>query len=167
MDIILRKWSNSDLDSLIENANNRNITTYLRDCFPSPYTLADGKAFISFCTKAQQTTNYAIVLKDSAIGNISLEIGTDIKQRSAELGYWIGEQYWNKGYTTVALQQIIQIAKTTSVRRLFAEVIEENIASIRILEKCGFKQEGYFSESIYKNGKFYNSYIYALLLNAD
>jgi RimJ/RimL family protein N-acetyltransferase len=52
------------------------------------------------------------------------------------IGYWIGKDYWGKGVATKALAEFLQIVE---LRPLFAYVAKRNIASIRVLEKCGFK----------------------------
>ena len=52
-----------------------------------------------------------------------------------EVGYWIGKEYWGKGIATKALSELLIILK---VRPLYAHVAKHNIASLRVLEKCGF-----------------------------
>lgn len=56
-----------------------------------------------------------------------------------EVGYWIGRPYWGKGITTQALKQFLH---HVTVRPLYAHVAKDNIGSIRVLEKCGFKLSG-------------------------
>lgn len=58
-------------------------------------------------------------------------------ERSGKLlvGYWIGKNYWGKGIATKALSEFLGYVK---VRPLHAHVAKHNIASIRVLEKCGF-----------------------------
>jgi RimJ/RimL family protein N-acetyltransferase len=52
-----------------------------------------------------------------------------------EVGYWIGREYWGKGIATTALSAFLG---HVSARPLYAHVAKDNIASIRVLEKCGF-----------------------------
>ena len=52
-----------------------------------------------------------------------------------EVGYWIGREHWGKGIATRALQLFLQ---SSTVRPLCAHVARHNVASIRVLEKCGF-----------------------------
>jgi len=52
-----------------------------------------------------------------------------------QVGYWIGREFWGKGVATSALTQFLEIAKP---RPLIAHVASQNVASIRVLEKCGF-----------------------------
>lgn len=56
-----------------------------------------------------------------------------------EVGYWIGKEYWGKGIATQALSQFLG---HVTVRPLYAHVAKHNIASVRVLEKCGFTISG-------------------------
>ena len=53
-----------------------------------------------------------------------------------EVGYWIGREFWGKGIATRALSEFLNQVRT---RPLYAHVAKHNIASFRVLEKCGFK----------------------------
>jgi len=57
-----------------------------------------------------------------------------------EVCYWIGRQYWGKGIATQALSELLDHLKT---RPLYARAAKDNIASIRVLEKCGFTISGH------------------------
>jgi len=52
-----------------------------------------------------------------------------------EVSYWLGKEYWGRGIATAALAQFIEVVQT---RPLFARAVKDNVASIRVLEKCGF-----------------------------
>lgn len=56
-----------------------------------------------------------------------------------EVGYWIGKEFWGKGIATKALAAFLGHVKT---RPLYAHVAKHNIASRRVLEKCGFRMFG-------------------------
>ena len=56
-----------------------------------------------------------------------------------QVGYWIGREFWGKGVATTALAQFLVIAES---RPLYAHVARQNVASIRVLEKCGFQNVG-------------------------
>ncbi len=56
-----------------------------------------------------------------------------------EVGYWLGKEYWGKGIATRALAEFLNHVTT---RPLYAHVVKHNLASIRVLEKCGFTQWG-------------------------
>ncbi len=56
-----------------------------------------------------------------------------------EVGYWLGKEYWGKGIATRALAEFLKYIDT---RPLYAHVAKHNIASRRVLEKCGFVVSG-------------------------
>lgn len=81
-----------------------------------------------------------------------------------EIGYGVGEEYQGKGIGTEAIRQfVLKIFNETDLRRLFAYVAEDNIASRRILEKVGFVQEGICREHFIINGKPTNEVLYGIL----
>ena len=110
----------------------------------------------------------AICLKDTNqyIGNAYL---TDINyiNRTANSHILIGEKdFWNKGYAKEALLDLLAFAfKERGLNRVSALVLEDNIASIRMHEKCGYIQEGVMRQSVFKNGKFKNQVIMSILKN--
>ncbi|RPJ23098.1 MAG: N-acetyltransferase [Chloroflexi bacterium] len=85
-----------------------------------------------------------------------------------EVGYWLGKEYWGKGVATQALAEFL---KDIDTRPLYAHVAKHNIASRRVLEKCGFTisgEDSFFSQAL---GKNVEEYILTLdaseLLNSD
>jgi RimJ/RimL family protein N-acetyltransferase len=56
-----------------------------------------------------------------------------------DVGYWIGREYWGRGFATAALSAFLREFPT---RPLFAHVAAHNVGSIRVLEKCGFERVG-------------------------
>ena len=82
---------------------------------------------------------YIIELKDihEAIGLLLEQCTND---QSIELGYAIGEPHWNKGYTSEALQASINYLFNNGYNRVTCECFIENIASAKVMEKCGMKR---------------------------
>ncbi len=79
-----------------------------------------------------------ILYGNQVAGNIvSWEQPDDGSER--EVGYWLGREYWGKGIATRALAAFLEIVKT---RPLCAHAAKHNLASIRVLEKCGFTNVG-------------------------
>ncbi len=95
-------------------------------------------AFMVHWTKIlgdETVTKKTILLDGTVAGNI-----VSFEQFGKPLvGYWIGKSYWGKGVATKALSEFLNHAK---MRPLYAHVAKHNIASIRVLEKCGFKISG-------------------------
>ncbi|MEQ1798861.1 MAG: GNAT family protein [Lacibacter sp.] len=163
MDFILRPWSLNDLDSLVSNANNYNIARFLTDGFPHPYTKANGIAFITMATKDDPIHIFAIEVNGQAVGGIGIHPQSDIMKKNAELGYWLGEDYWGNGIITKAIIQMIDFGfKTYDITRIYARPFGTNLASQRVLEKAGFKLEARIEKNVYKNGEILDELIYAV-----
>lgn len=150
---------------MAELANNENISRNLRDGFPHPYTLQHAEEFIEKCLSPGPQTIFAIEYKGEYAGNIGLSKGMDVYRKSAEVGYFIGEKYWNKGIATSALNLICDYGfRELDIVRIHAGVFEHNLASQKVLEKCGFVREGVFEKAVFKQEKFWNEVRYAKLL---
>ncbi len=79
-----------------------------------------------------------------------------------EVGYWLGKEYWGKGIATQALAKFLKYVET---RPLYAHVAKHNIASRRVLEKCGFTVWG--EDSFYSQAFSRNIEEYILILDPD
>lgn len=163
-DVALREIVEDDLPLMAKYANNEKVSINLRDAFPNPYTTADAKRFFKMVNEQNPKTFLAIEYQGEYVGNISLLPGMDVYQKSAEIGYFIGEPFWNKGIATKAVNLITKFGfKQLDIVRIYTGIFEFNKASQRVLEKCGFQKEAVFKDAIYKNGKLYNEVRYSIL----
>lgn len=159
----LRKLLDSDIDIMAELANNKKIRDNVRDAFPYPYTQKDAEAFILLCRKEKPRMTFVIEYKGDFSGVIGLSRQPDVNRNTAEIGYWIGEPYWNKGIATVAVKIMVTYGfEELNFVRIHTGVFEYNDASKRVLEKCGFQLEGIFKKNVTKNGRIWDEYRYAL-----
>ena len=111
-------------------------------------------------------TAFAIADSDEAVGGIGLTVLDDVNRRSAEVGFWLGEPFWGKGFVSGALHALTEYAfASLDLVRLQANVFEWNRASARVLEKCGFKLEGRSGKSATKDGRTIDELLYALVLD--
>lgn len=164
MVILIRSWEFKDLDTLVFHANNINVWNNLRNYFPYPYTVEDGKAWLEKVVDAVPVINMAIDVDGEAVGGIGLILNGDVYLKSAEIGFWIGEDYWRKGIMTEALRQMTEYAfYYFDLVRLYAEVFETNKASMRVLEKNGFYLEGVRRKAVFKNDVLMDDYIWVKL----
>ncbi|MDL2215718.1 GNAT family N-acetyltransferase [Ruminococcaceae bacterium OttesenSCG-928-N02] len=160
----LKKWAYAYTSDLATYANNKKIADNLRDSFPYPYTQADARQFIEFCMGAPESRelNRAIVFGGRAIGSVGLRIGDDIYAKSAEIGYWLAEEYWGHGFATQAVKEMCRIAfEQCGMERVYAHVFSYNTASCKVLERCAFAMEGVLRNAVYKNGQLYSAYLYS------
>ena len=163
---VLRPWRQADIEAVAEAADNPNIAANLRNIFPSPYTLADAKWFVEDCIAQGETRQLmrAIAVNGRAAGSISVSRKDDVYEKSAELGYWLAEDYWGRGIMTEAVRQICREAfDRFDILRIFAEPFAENLGSRRVLEKAGFSWEGTMRNGVFKQGRVHSYCMYALL----
>lgn len=154
----------SDREALVRHANNRKISINLRDRFPYPYTMADARNFLESVVGQKPETSFAIVVDGEAVGGIGLTLQSDVGYRSAEIGYWLGEDYWGRGIATEVLTAMTEYAFAKfDLCRLFAHVFEWNPASARVLEKAGYTYEGRLRKSVTKEGRTIDQLMYAMV----
>ncbi len=166
MSCVIRKWRISDRERLAEMLNNPKVLDNLRDGLPYPYTPADGEEYIASMLAADETRTFAfaITVDGVVIGSVGVFRQENIHFRTAELGYYIGEPYWGKGYTTSAVEQVCRyVFDHSDILRIFAEPFARNTASCRVLEKAGFQFEGTLRGNAVKNGKVLDMKLYALV----
>jgi Acetyltransferases, including N-acetylases of ribosomal proteins len=160
----IRNWRHGDQQSLVRHANNRKIWLNVRDRFPHPYTLADADGWIKKVTSDPSCHDFAIAVDDVAVGGISIFLQTDIFRRSAEIGYWLGEEFWGRGIVTEAVRAMTEYAFSNfDICRIYAGVFEWNPASMRVLEKAGYEFESRTKKSVTKNGQTMDEFIYAIV----
>ena len=163
MEFKLRPWKNEDLNSLIRHANNQSIAKNMMDDFPHPYTEKEGKEFLSFAMKNDPPLIMAIDIDGEAVGSIGLHPQKDIQRKNGELGYWLSEKHWNKGIITKAIKEMVKYGfENFDIERIFARPFGTNIASIKALEKAGFRLEAHLENTLYKNQAYQDELIYAL-----
>jgi RimJ/RimL family protein N-acetyltransferase len=162
--IILRPLQASDRKAFALLANNKNIWNNVRNRMPHPYTEEDADEFILMATTIGGPTIRAIILDGTLAGVVGLHPAHDVYEGTAELGYWIGEPFWGRGLASAAVKEIIQIGfKELKLRRIYASVYDYNTASMRVLEKNGFENEGVAKAAVLKNGKVFDEVKYGLL----
>ncbi|MEO0425063.1 MAG: GNAT family N-acetyltransferase [Pseudomonadota bacterium] len=161
--MILREFLESDLERLVELANNRKVSRYLIDTFPYPYTPADARWWISEGCKANEAISRVITLEGGELmGAVGLTPQQGWRAHIAEIGCWVAEPFWGRGIATQAVTVMTEAAFAThGFRRLIAPVLAPNAASARVLEKCGYRCEGRLQEEVKRDGVFYDILHYA------
>jgi RimJ/RimL family protein N-acetyltransferase len=163
MNLILRSWRETDLDSLIKNINDPAIAKFMTDQFPFPCDAEKGRTFIANANKHIPQRIFAIEVSGEACGAIGIHPKEDIDRKNAEIGYWLGKAHWGKGIITAAIKQITDHGfKSFDITRIYARPFHTNIASQKALEKAGFKLEARFEKTIFKNGEFLDELVYAM-----
>ena len=164
MTVSIRPWQLSDAALLAATINNKKVQDNLRDGLPFPYTEQDGVEFITAMLNADAKDNFAfaITVDGEVCGSIGVFRQGNVHRRTGELGYYIAEKHWGKGYMTEAVMQICRyVFEHTDIIRIFAEPFASNEASCRVLVKAGFQYEGTLRANAVKNGVILDMKMYA------
>ena len=177
--ITVRHFRPSDAIELVRHCNNHKLAINMRDRFPHPYTLQDAESWVNqnlsttndwepSSTSPSSTSDndfpptgprvpptYIVAQNDLPIGSVGLIFHSDVGQRKAEIGYWLGEQYWGQGLMTGVLRAFVDWTWRTfpQLIRLEGVVFAWNKGSCRVLEKCGFEFEARRRCAAWKEGR--------------
>jgi RimJ/RimL family protein N-acetyltransferase len=164
--LVLRSFTLTDAPDVQRLARDREIAATTLQ-IPHPYE--DGMAEAWIGTHQEQfeqgkLVNFAIVLREEAalVGAVGLRL--DPRNTRAELGYWVGKAYWNRGYGTEASRAVLAYGfDELQLHRIFACYFAHNPASGRIMEHLGMKAEGRLRQHVQKWGQFVDLVIYGIL----
>ncbi len=134
-----------------------------------PYPYEDGIAEIWISNHEEKFEKkeelvLAITLNDekNIIGAIGLKINTSFN--NAELGYWIGKDFWNNGYATEAAKSVLDFGfNELMLNKIFAHYLARNNSSGKVMQKIGMVEEGLFKQHVIKNGIYEDIVHYAIL----
>lgn len=164
----VREWRVADLDRLVRLADDREIWRNLYDRFPNPYTRTDGEAWLTRVISQRPMTHFAIEVEGQLAGSIGVNIGTDIHSRSGEIGYWLGREYWGRGIATEALKAFAPWSLASfGLIKIYAGVFTWNPKSGNVLEKAGFRLEGHFRKSAWKDGQAVDELYYGMVAEGE
>jgi [ribosomal protein S5]-alanine N-acetyltransferase len=162
-DIQLHPLTEHMAPDLAQIANDREVWIQLRDRFPHPYHQQDAEAFISMVAHQNPLLIRGIFFQQQLCGVISITPMQDVHRISAEIGYFLGKDFWGKGIATVAVRQMTAYAfQMLPIERIFAGIFSSNPASMRVLEKNGFTLEGVSKRAIVKADAILDEHLYAL-----
>ncbi len=154
----LRHFVPDDAVALARHAGNRNVWQNLQDDFPHPYTHEHAAQWIATAINATPPTHFAIDVNGEAVGAIGYRILPG--GYNAEIGYWLGEEFWKQGIATAAMGLMVEhIFSQFNIMCLVANVFEFNHASIRVLQKHGFRLIGW--QTATKGGRRVQQIIYS------
>jgi RimJ/RimL family protein N-acetyltransferase len=115
--------------------------------------------------RPRQRFQFAIVPRDGEelIGNCGVRI-RDANTPEGDIGYELAPSHWGHGYATEAAHAVLRFAfEELRLHRVWAFVVSENTASLRVLEKLGMRREGHLRENQWFKGRYWDTLIYAML----
>lgn len=156
----------SDIPLIVSYANNKNISDNVLT-LPYPYTEENALQWIKMSEdgfEKEKDYIFGIYLNetDEFIGGIGLH--TDKAHFKAELGYWIAEPFWNKGFASEAGIEILKFGfESLNLNKIYASHFLFNPASEKVLQKIGMTKEATLKDHYFKNGKFETVGLYCVL----
>ncbi|MDN3017070.1 GNAT family N-acetyltransferase [Paenibacillus sp. BSR1-1] len=164
--LLLRPLLLSDAERVEELAGDYEIAKTTLT-IPYPYPKGAAKQFIIKMNGAEKEGKLvilAITKKEDGvfIGIINLSI--NIHHERGELSYWIGKEYWRRGYGTEAAKAVIKLGfEELHLNRIFAAAFTNNQGSWRIMEKIGMKHEGTLKQHVLKWGEYEDLSYYGIV----
>lgn len=153
----LRMPSARDIPRIVKFANNSKVTKMTLN-MPYPYLEKDAISWINMANEGLEDQNhfiFAICLNsdDAFIGGIGLRVNR--RFNNAELGFWIGEPFWNNGYITEAAKEVLRFGfDEAGLHKIYATHMVENPASGRVMIKNGMIKEGELVDHVKKGDKY-------------
>lgn len=165
--LILRRFCKSDLQDLYEYLSDEEVVRFEPY---KPMDLREVENTLNWRISTEEMLAVELKARGKMIGNVYLG-QRDFEAR--ELGFVFNRQYWGQGYARESCEALIQQAFATGVHRIYGECDPENIHSWRLLEKLGFRREGYLRENVYfwkdeqGNPVWKDTLVYAILNEGD
>lgn len=165
MHVVIREWRKEDKQPLLQLVNNKKIWDNVRDRLPFPYTEKDADEWLGLNIGIKPVLNFVIEVDGQFAGSIGMVPKEDVHRCNMEIGYWIGEPFWNKGVVTkaIALLEPLIWKNFPHVTRIYADVYEHNIASMKALEKNGFHLEAIHKKAVIKNNLLLDEHLWVKL----
>ena len=169
--IKLRKFSRKDIDRIMKIFPDEKVTNGIGITLskkPPKITRKFEETWLkktisNYRKKKPKEYSLAITLDNILIGSIGMN-KIDYENKNIEIGYWIGKDYWRKGFATKALKHFLDfINKKHKPKRVYGFAFTFNPGSKRVMEKCGFKLEGIRKNVKKGKSKFYDDYMLALI----
>lgn len=156
--LILNRPTENDLGDLILHLNSDNVFSENTLNIPFPYQNENAEFWIHELVNKgfEEKKNFTFAIREKEnpklIGAIGIHL--DKVHLKAEIGYWIGKDFWNKGFVTEAVREIIRFGfQDLGLNKIYATHFPHNPASGKIMQNCGMKLEATLKQEYFKNGK--------------
>jgi len=161
----IREYRDEDVAAMCRLGSHVDVWRQMGDAFPHPYTEADAHDWLDTVAHQDRLTCFAIAAPDGLCGGIGLTLQADtVYAHDAEVGYWVGKPYWNRGIATAAVRAFTAWSQASfQLDRLTARVFAGNEASMRVLEKCGYVREGTQRRMVRKQGRVLDLHLFGWL----
>jgi len=169
--VVLREFTMGDVEAMYSYLSDDEVFRHISWAQPTLDETAESVREAMEAARATPRPDYelAVTLRETGevVGQVTLK--TDryiprIRQRTSELGYMLRRDCWGRGIATEASRLLLDFAfGELGLHRVFAVVDEDNPASIRVLEKLGFRREARHVKDAFHGGEWFTTLIYAVL----
>ncbi len=165
--LALRELRDSDASAVARGAGDKRVANYLIQV-PSPYPVSLAKRWVIGRREwwdLGRGLTLAVTRRDEPdrlLGTVSLR--RYVRDRRAEIGYWLAVPAWGQGIATEAVRAIVDFGfRELVLARIYAQVIAGNDSSIRVLEKIGMAREGVKRQHVRKGHRLHDVVLFGLL----
>ena len=166
--LILRKLEYSDKKSIFSYAKNPEVAKHvLWDAHQNEFDSLEFLNTVYGAYNKNKAAPWGIQFKENTniIGTAGF-VQWDKENKEAEIGYALSQEYWNKGLITEAVNAIIKFGfHQMKLEKITSRCKPENIASYKVLEKCGLNFDGVVKKQIWMKGEFHDMMMYSLISN--
>ena len=165
--LILREYTLDDWPAVDAYTSNPQVVQYMSFGPTTPEQTREHLQWAITAAAEQPRSLYelAVVLRaeQRLIGTATLQVDSR-ERRQANFSYLFHPDYWGQGYATEAIRRLIHFGFTElHLHRVADDVDARNLASVRVMEKLSMRREGHLRETIWKDGRWYDEYLYAIL----
>ena len=141
--LILRRYKKSDLSDLYEYLSDKEVVKFEPY---KPMNMQDAENSLDWRISTDEMVAVELKSNHKMIGNVYLR-KRDFD--ALEIGYVFNQKYWGKGYAKESCMELIKLAFSDGIHRIYAECDPQNTSSWRLLEKLGFEKEAHLRKNIY------------------
>ncbi len=164
--LILRPFVAADAPEVSRLAGDRRVADTTLN-IPHPYDESMALGWIgTHADAAERDEALTLAITDRETGRLvgAVALATSSAQGRAELGYWVGVDYWGRGFATEASRALVNHAFTTlGLRRVVAHCLTRNEGSWRVMEKLGMTREGHLRQHVVKWDVAEDIWLYGVL----
>lgn len=168
--LILRAFTIADSSEVQRMAGKVEVAS---NTLAMPFPYHDGMAEAWISTHQQEFEDHksvilAIELKAQHILAGAIGLSLQFPYNNAELGYWIGQEYWGKGYCTEAVKAMIEFGfQHMKLHKIYANYFHNNPASGRVMKKAGMKYEAILNSHLLHWGEYKDLICYGIWNKQD
>ena len=164
--LVLGAFTPGDAAALHQLAGAREIADTTVS-IPHPYNLDHALAWIGQQQRELvrgRAANFAVRLSDARLIGCAGLRDIDREHSQAELGFWIGREWWGRGYAREAASAVLRFGfEHVGLNRIYAHHMARNPAAGKVLSHIGMAREGVLRERVQKWGVFEDVVLYAIL----